>query len=255
MRGTHSLAVAGLLNILALTALFIGNAGWLYRKSNSNSEFSTPTYSDAPHESRPLPRDDETAANDYTDDDDRTQIMAHASMAVKSSSKVVPTYLKWEESLEDVSPPQDWSFQMPKFCNTTTNNDNNNFHYTTHSLQSQQQIIVHYHMQHNAGTEFYHFARQYTPCATRACWQSSKHCMVSYNEMVEAENIRQNYKQYGVQYVSYELMLPPRFPLPFVSEDARRSLFFTTILRDPFKVSDARHIFDHSFIWNNLSPC
>jgi len=36
--------------------------------------------------------------------------------------------------------------------------------------------------------------------------------MVSYNEQVEAENIRQNYVKYGVQYVSYELMLPPRMP-------------------------------------------
>ena len=50
---------------------------------------------------------------------------------------------------------------------------------------------------------------------------------------MEAENIRNNYYQHGVQYVSYETMLPPRFPLPFVSESAREGLFFTTILRDP----------------------
>ncbi len=235
-RGTHSLAVAGLLNMLALSALFIGNAGWLYER-RSYDEFSTLPWNDAPHESRPLlPRDDEIAANDdhTDDDDDTTQIMAHASTAADSSSRVlVPAHLKWEEGAPP--PPQDWSFQMPKFCNTA-NNTNNNFHHTSHSLKSQQTIIVHYHMQHNAGTEFYQFARQFTPCATRACWQTSKHCMVSYNETVEAENIRQNYNKYGVQYVSYELMLPPRFPLPFVSEDARRGLFFTTILRDPFKV-------------------
>ena len=230
MRGTHSLAVAGLLNILAFAALFIGNAGWLYEKSYN--EFSTLPWNDAPH-------------NDHTDDDDGTQIMAHASVAAESSSRVVPAYLKWEEPLEGAPPPpppQDWSFQMPKFCNnntTTTNNNNNNFPYTSHSLTSQQTIIVHYHMQHNAGTEFYKFTRQYTPCATRACWQTSKHCMVSYNEMVEAKNIRQNYETYGVQYVSYEVMLPPRFPLPFVSEEARQGLFFTTILRDPFKVRAA----------------
>lgn len=60
--------------------------------------------------------------------------------------------------------------------------------------------------------------------------------MVSYNEDVEADNLRQNYRMHGVQYVSYELMLPPRFPLPFVGEAARRGLFFTTIMRDPFKV-------------------
>ncbi len=153
MRGTHSLAVAGLLNILALAALFIGNAGWLYNKRCN--EFSTPTlnWNDAPqhYELRPLlPRDDEeqTAANhDHTDDDDGTQIMVHTSMAAESSSRVVLACLKWEESLEDAPPPQDWSFQMPKFCNTNTTN---NFHYTSHS---QQKIIVHYHMQHNAGTE------------------------------------------------------------------------------------------------------
>ena len=39
----------------------------------------------------------------------------------------------------------------------------------------------------------------------------------------------------GVQYVSYETVLPPRFPLPFVSKSAREGLFFTTIMRDPMK--------------------
>lgn len=54
---------------------------------------------------------------------------------------------------------------------------------------------------------------------------------------VEADNIRANYKNYGLQYISYELQLPPHFPLPFVSETARKGLFFTTIVRDPFRVS------------------
>ena len=204
MRSIHPLAVAGLLNTLALSTLLIGNVGWLYERSHS--ELSTPKYwTDAPLELDPQ----------------------------------LPSYLNWMES-QSVPPPRDWAFQMPKFCNTTSI-----FRYN-HSLHSQQKIIVHYHMQHNAGTEFYHFARQYTPCATRACWQCSKHCMVSNKEEVEAENIRNNYRRYGVQYVSYELMLPPRFPMPFVSEDARRGLFFTTIMRDPFKVSGAYRSMFHS---------
>ena len=58
--------------------------------------------------------------------------------------------------------------------------------------------------------------------------------MVSYNEEVEAQNLRDNYRDHGVQYVSYEMMLPPKFPLPFVSDTAREGLFFTTIVRDPF---------------------
>ena len=60
--------------------------------------------------------------------------------------------------------------------------------------------------------------------------------MVSYNEEVEAANIRQNFENHGIQYVSYELQLPPRFPLPFVSETARQGLYFTTIVRNPFRV-------------------
>jgi len=50
---------------------------------------------------------------------------------------------------------------------------------------------------------------------------------------VEADNLRNNYKHHGLQYVSYEFLLSPRFPLPFVSESAREGLFFTTILRNP----------------------
>jgi hypothetical protein len=71
--------------------------------------------------------------------------------------------------------------------------------------------------------------------------------MVSYNEEVEAENIRNNYINHGVQYVSYELMLPPRFPLPFVSDTARQGIFFTTIVRNPFKVSTMHNIIRDAF--------
>ena len=91
-------------------------------------------------------------------------------------------------------------------------------------------------MQHNAGTYLWGLARQFAPCALRACWQHSKHCMISYKEEIEADNIRANYKKFGIQYVSYEMMLPPHFPMPFVSEETRENLFFTTIVRDPFKV-------------------
>ncbi|KAL7539860.1 hypothetical protein ACHAXR_010526 [Thalassiosira sp. AJA248-18] len=137
-----------------------------------------------------------------------------------------PSYLKWDAS--PVKVPPDWSFITPTSCKNVTKFDGA-------GQRSDQKIIVHFHMQHNAGTSFYIFAKKFTHCATRACWQNSKQCMVSMNEEVEAENIRQNYENHGVQYVSYELMLPPRFPLPFVSETARRGLFFTTIVRDPFK--------------------
>lgn len=231
MRGTYSLAVAGLLNILAFT-VFLGNTGWLYQK-RIHGDFSSLKYlSDAPIELRTPTRNYDASTNGNNDDDDDGSQTAHSDKISEFALRLdhqLPAYLQWEGSQNDnVSPPQNWVFQMPKFCISS-------FHYN-HSLHSQQKIIVHYHMQHNAGTEFYIFAKQYTPCATRACWQTAKHCMVSYNEVVESENIRHNYRKYGVQYVSYELMLPPRFPMPFVSEDARRGLFFTTIMRDPFKV-------------------
>eukprot|EP00984_Skeletonema_dohrnii_P004973 scaffold1761_cov78-Skeletonema_dohrnii-CCMP3373.AAC.6 len=132
-----------------------------------------------------------------------------------------PSYLKW--STKEPRIPSNWTYATPMFVIPSTKGSPPDPHKT---------IIVHYHMQHNAGTSFYQIARQFT-VATRACWQTSKHCSVSYNEEVEAENIRDNYKQHGLQYISYEYMLPPRFPLPFVSESAREGLFFTTIMRNP----------------------
>ena len=140
-----------------------------------------------------------------------------------------PSYLQWNAS--PVKVPEVWSFQTPEYCDeNTTNNLLNDT-----PPHDGQKIIVHFHLQHNAGTNFYYFAWKYTPCSTQACLQTSKHCLVSNNEEVEADNIRHNYKKYGVQYVSYELMLPPRFPLPFVSDSARRGLFFTTIVRNPWE--------------------
>ena len=141
----------------------------------------------------------------------------------------MPSHLTWDAS--PVRVPGEWSYRTPKFCNATAVDVDRG---GRHDGQ-QRKIIVHYHMQHNAGTNFWAFAKKFVPCATRACWQDSRHCLVSYDEDKEAENIRHNYERHGVQYVSYEVMLPPRFPLPFVGERARRGLFFTTIVRDPFK--------------------
>ncbi len=155
-----------------------------------------------------------------------------------STDNKQPSYLNWQDTPPDI--PSNWSFTKPQYCN----NQNN----VPSSIQNTtQKIIVHYHMQHNAGTNFFALAHQFTPCATRACWQIHKHCLVSYNEHVEAKNIRSNFYQHGVQYVSYENMLPPRFPLPFVSDTAREGLFFTTILRDPMKrlITWLRHVQKH----------
>eukprot|EP00986_Skeletonema_menzelii_P003911 scaffold1276_cov152-Skeletonema_menzelii.AAC.2 len=145
-----------------------------------------------------------------------------------------PSYLNWQDTSPEV--PSNWSFVNPQYCLSCDSCHQKWLQIAPTSMKNTtQKIIVHYHMQHNAGTNFFALAHAYTPCATRACWQIHKHCLISYNEEVEAENIRRNYYQHGVQYVSYENMLPPRFPLPFVSESAREGLFFTTIMRDPMK--------------------
>ncbi len=155
-----------------------------------------------------------------------------SNAAIVSESDYTPSYLRWD--MASLEQPNNWSFKTTKDCK-----------HSTHFLPDRnQKIIVHFHMQHNIGTAFWGWARRFAPCAPRSCKQSAKHCMVSYNEEVEAENIRQNYKNYGAQYVSYELMLPPRFPLPFVSETARRDIFFTTIVRNPFQVGVIACIFD-----------
>jgi hypothetical protein len=140
-----------------------------------------------------------------------------------------PSFLQWEATPPDV--PPDWHYVTPKGCRNATTDPsfNNNLPHRN------GKIIVHFHMQHNAGTNFYSAIKQFVPCATRACWQIHKHCLTSYNEQVEAENLRQNHKEHGVQYVSIELMLPPRLSLPFVSAEARQDMYFTTIVRDPFK--------------------
>ena len=218
--------IAGLFNILALSALFIGNVGW--KCDNGYREAAQKFLSDAPEFSHTTT---ETVDN-YEIDQGRTT----TRVASASGGDYTPSYLRWDTPSAEV--PTDWSFKTPKFCKNSTK----------FRPDAEQKIIVHFHMQHNAGTNLWDFARRFTPCATRACWQDCKHCMVSYNEEVEAENIRNNYINHGVQYVSYELMLPPRFPLPFVSDTARQGIFFTTIVRNPFKVSTMHNIIrDHFF--------
>ncbi|KAL7439787.1 hypothetical protein ACHAXM_007286 [Skeletonema potamos] len=143
--------------------------------------------------------------------------------SIANDTKPPPSYLEWSTKKPKI--PSDWSYATPLLAKVPTKHS---------SPDPTKKVIVHYHMQHNAGTSFFQVARKFT-AATRACWQTHKHCFVSYNEEVEANNIRNNYHQHGIQYVSYEAMLPPRFPLPFVSESARDGLFFTTILRDPMK--------------------
>jgi len=203
--------IAILLNILALSAIFIGNVVWKFGEESAYSETAYKYLRDAP------------------------EYGSKTTMVDASSSSGIgytPSYLRWDEPSNIDVPHSDWSFKTPKYCKVEEDEEASSS--PTYDDKNQL-IIVHFHMQHNAGTEFWSFVRQFTPCATRACWQTSKHCMVSYNEQVESENIRQNYVKYGVQYVSYELMLPPRMPLPFVSAAARRGLFFTTIVRNPFK--------------------
>jgi hypothetical protein len=178
------------------------------------------------------------ANEDEDEDDDENSTRVH-------HATVLPSHLRWNASPVEV--PTDWSFKTPKHC------DNSTYIESDGQYGEKQKIIVHYHMQHNAGTNFWAFAKKFAPCATRACWQDSKHCLTSYNEEREADNIRQNYKMHGVQYVSYEIMLPPRFPLPFVSESARRGLFFTTIVRDPFKVCVVTLIALLMFVYNFAS--
>ncbi|KAK1739350.1 hypothetical protein QTG54_009893 [Skeletonema marinoi] len=152
-----------------------------------------------------------------------------------TASNKPPSYLKWQDAPPPET-PSNWTFIKPQYCNMCDTCHQKWLQSAPTSMKNTtEKIIVHYHLQHNAGTNFFALAHAFTPCATRACWQIHKHCLISYNEQVEAENIRSNYYQHGVQYVSYENMLPPRFPLPFVSESAREGLFFTTIMRDPMK--------------------
>ncbi len=161
-----------------------------------------------------------------TDDENSHTIESNDNNSIDDFTAPLPSYLDHIWSTKSPKIPSNWTYTPPKFTKPPPPN------FIIPNPTSK--IIIHYHMQHNAGTNFYKIAHQFT-IATRACWQTSKHCMISYNEQVEANNLRYNYHQHGVQYVSYEFLLHPRFPLPFVTPSARQDLFFTTILRNPLK--------------------
>ncbi len=90
-------------------------------------------------------------------------------------------------------------------------------------------ILIHYHIQHMAGTTMWSKAMQNNECAPRACLQSHGHCFHSISEEVEADHLLSN----ANTYISYEAPLPAEFPLPFVNSGIRSQFFFTTIMRDP----------------------
>lgn len=162
----------------------------------------------------------------------KTMLMnSSAAPASDAENNIEPSYLHWDPSTPPAV-PAGWKFGRPRFCKEV-----HRFRYNE-TLHGNQTVIVHYHMQHSAGTMLWGMARPFVPCALRSCWQTRRHCLVSYDEDVEAGILRENFRRYGVQYHSYEVMLPPRFPLPFVGERARRGLFFTTTVRDPFQVRE-----------------
>ncbi|KAL7546614.1 hypothetical protein ACHAWF_009952 [Thalassiosira exigua] len=230
---TRQLFIAGLLNAAALSALFIGSVSIGWKCQSGHPDAAT----HAPPEMSPRMRSGRRAENAHANANDndvaKDRSLAKASSAKNEASAAasasrdgfVPSHLKWKDQAVDV--PPDWSFRPPSSsCQFDDQFDGG---------LGDQKIIVHYHMQHNAGTIFYTHASRFIPCGTRSCWQEHKQCLVSLDEEVEADNLRRNYETHGLQFVSYELMLPPRFPLPFVSYEARRGLFFTTIVRDPMK--------------------
>ena len=232
MRGPNTPLL--LLNVVVLSIIAVSNVGWRCRDSLDYNLGGVDGYDDAPRPSHSSNDDDQGddqvepgvdiddgyKATAVRQDPSSTATFASDDGGVRGGDH---SYLAWGAS--PVSVPEDWMFRTPANCRNITDHSH---------VRNNQKIILHYHMQHNAGTNFYSFAKRFATCATRACWQTSKHCLVSYNEEVEAQNLRDNYREHGVQYVSYEMMLPPRFPLPFVSDSAREGLFFTTIVRDPF---------------------
>ena len=165
MRGGPLVAV--LFNVIALSALFIGNIGLKILPCNNTYK----SLSDAPSLEEGVP----------VDDDDVVLKRTAGISTIKSRSvdvnndggdELVPSYLHWKLPSPE---PENWQVNV----NTQSVNCKNT---TKQYTDPNQKIIIHFHMQHNAGTEFYAFAKGYTPCATRACWQEAKQCIVSYNE-------------------------------------------------------------------------
>jgi len=54
-----------------------------------------------------------------------------------------PSYLQWNTTQPNL--PNNWSFKRPRFCKNITS-----FQYKP-TIHDKQKIIIHYHMQHNAG--------------------------------------------------------------------------------------------------------
>eukprot|EP00929_Paragymnodinium_shiwhaense_P077990 TRINITY_DN40322_c0_g1_i1.p1 TRINITY_DN40322_c0_g1~~TRINITY_DN40322_c0_g1_i1.p1 ORF type:complete len:453 (+),score=67.41 TRINITY_DN40322_c0_g1_i1:118-1476(+) len=88
-------------------------------------------------------------------------------------------------------------------------------------------VHIHYHIQHHAGTMMWDCAMYADECGPRACLRRSQECFFSLSEEVEAQKVLER----GYTYISYEMMLPPRFPMPFVGH--RDKFFFTVIMRHP----------------------
>ena len=86
-----------------------------------------------------------------------------------------PSYLKWSTKKPRI--PHNWTYATPILFHTDLQKITMFVNPSTKGFppDPNKTIIVHYHMQHNAGTSFYQIARQFT-VATRACWQTSKHC-------------------------------------------------------------------------------
>ena len=166
MRGGPLVAV--LFNVIALSALFIGNIG--FKQLDPCTYKSIP---DAPSLEEGIPVDDDDVVLKRTADIS-TAIKSIPTNDNSNSDELVPSYLHWK-----LPSPKPENYQVN--VNTQSVNCKNN-NTTKQYTDTNQKIIVHFHMQHNAGTEFYAFAKGYTPCATRACWQEAKHCIVSYNE-------------------------------------------------------------------------
>lgn len=94
-------------------------------------------------------------------------------------------------------------------------------------------VLIHYHIQHHAGTSMWRTALSNGDCGMPACGQrwpaQQSECLSSLSEQYEATNILRN----NHSFVSIEMMLPPQYPLPFTDPDVRKNFLFTTIMRNP----------------------
>ena len=146
--------MVGLLLITAvLSSIFIGKCQNVYLDAthrfmiDAPSELSSPTHG-------------------VVDGDGNTSMQRDINSAVGGGYP--PSYLQW-----NMTPPQisqdEWVFKKPRFC---SNISDFRFNITKHGGQK---IIVHFHMEHNVGTNFWGLANKFAPCALRSCWQVSKH--------------------------------------------------------------------------------